>query len=288
MIKKSTKLTFLILLFLASLSGCNSQQKEHVAYKDYDLEKPEEFNMPESLFEISGIAFNKGNSDTVYAIQDEEGKLFRLGYGVNKQLHAKFAKKGDYEDVSILNDQAIILKSNGVLYMLPLSEAVYEEPEKVKEIKNLLPKGEYEGMYGDEKSGNLYVLCKNCKQDDSKVSVTGYILKPGGDSTQTLGKFSIDVNQIKAISHDVERGFRPSALAQNPLTSDWYIVSAVNKLLVVTDVNWKVKQAYHLSGNIFVQPEGIAFDKAGNMYISNEGDDLSNGNILKFKKKKSS
>ncbi|WP_138483832.1 SdiA-regulated domain-containing protein [Dyadobacter bucti] len=288
MTKKFTPLTFLILFTLASLSGCNSLQKEHVDYKDYDLEKPEEFNMPESLFEISGIAFKKGNSDTVYAVQDEDGKLFRLGYGVNKQLHAKFGKKGDYEDVSILNDQAVILKSNGILYTLPLSEAIYEEPENVREIKNLVPKGEYEGMYGDEASGTLYILCKNCKQDDSRVSVTGYIVKPGGDSTQTVGEFSIDVKQIKAISDRVERGFRPSALARNPLTSDWYIVSAVNKLLVVTDVNWKVKQAYHLSGNTFVQPEGIAFDKAGNMYISNEGDDLSNGNILKFKKKKSS
>jgi DNA-binding beta-propeller fold protein YncE len=288
MIKKSTPLTFLILLILASLSGCNSQQKEHVNYTDYDLEKPEEFNMPESLFEISGIAFNRGNSDTVYAVQDEEGKLFRLGYGVNKQLHAKFGKKGDYEDVSILNDQVIILKSNGMLYMLPLSEVVYEEPENVKEIKNLIPKGEYEGMYGEEASGNLYILCKNCKQDDSKVSVTGYIVKPAGDSTRMVGEFSIDVGQIKAISDRVERGFRPSALARNPLTSDWYVVSAVNKLLVVMDANWKAKQAYHLSGNTFVQPEGIAFDKAGNMYISNEGDDLSNGNILKFKKKKDS
>jgi hypothetical protein len=288
MIKKSTSLTFLILMTLASFSGCNSQQKEQVEYKDYDLKKPEEFNMPESLFEISGIAFNKGNSDTVYAIQDEEGKLFRLGYGVNKQLHTKFGKKGDYEDVSILNDQAIILKSNGILYMMPLSEAVYEESENVKEIKNLVPKGEYEGMYGDDASGNLYILCKTCKHDDPKVSVTGYILKPAGDSAHTVKEFSIDVGQIKAISDRVERGFRPSALAKNPLTGDWYIVSAVNKLLVVTDADWKAKQAYHLSGNMFVQPEGIAFDKDGNMYISNEGDDLSNGNILKFKKKKGS
>lgn len=288
MIKTATTLIFLTFLFLTTLSGCNSMQKEHLDFKEYDLEKPEEFNMPESLFEISGIAFNKGNSDTVYAIQDEEGKLFRLGYGVNKQLHTKFGKKGDYEDVSILNNRAVILKSNGTLYMIPLPEVLYEEPENVRELKNLLPKGEYEGMYGDETSGNLYVLCKNCKQDDPKVSVSGYIVNPGKDSAGNVGEFSIDVGQIKAISDRVERGFRPSALARNPLTGDWYIVSSVNKLLVVTDAGWKVKQACRLSGNIFVQPEGIAFDKAGNMYISNEGDDLSNGNILKFKKKKSS
>ncbi|KAA6434183.1 SdiA-regulated family protein [Dyadobacter flavalbus] len=238
--------------------------------------------MPESLFEISGITFNNGSSDTVYAVQDEEGKLFRLGWKNNRQLHTKFARKGDYEDVAILKDQAVILKSNGFLYTMPLSESVYEESEQTKEWKKILPKGEYEGMYADNATDDLYILCKNCPQDDSKNSVTGYVLNPFKDST-SIKTFSIQVDEIKAITGKVSRGFRPSGIARNPKSGNWYILSAVNKLLVVTDKNWKVKDAFPLSGNVFVQPEGIAFDKAGNLYISNEGDDLSNGNILKFK-----
>jgi secreted PhoX family phosphatase len=60
------------------------------------------------------------------------------------------------------------------------------------------------------------------------------------------------------------------------------MISAVNKLLVVADSNWKITQACQLNGNVFNQPEGIAFDRQGNLYISNEGDDISEGNILKF------
>jgi DNA-binding beta-propeller fold protein YncE len=267
-------------LVLATLTSCAPADKPKETYTEYDLHKPDKFNMPESLFEISGITFNKGEVDTVYAIQDEDGKVFRLAWDVKVQKHTKFAKKGDFEDVSIINDEVIVLKSNGMLYTFPLAETAFEEAENVKEYKKLVPKGEYEGMYGDEKTGNIYILCKNCAADDSKKSVTGYIANL--KSTDSVQTFSIDVNQIKAISGKIERGFRPSALARHPINGNWYIVSAVNKMLVIADGDWNVTNVVPLSSNTFTQPEGIAFDKQGNMYISNEGDDLSDGNILKF------
>ncbi len=64
--------------------------------------------------------------------------------------------------------------------------------------------------------------------------------------------------------------FHPSALAQNPLTREWFVLSSVNKLLVITDENWKVKSVYPLDPSVFNQPEGIAFDQQQNLYISNE------------------
>lgn len=270
-----------VLWATAGIIGCASGQEEVKTPKEYNLDKPERFAMPESLLEISGISFYKGNNDTVYAIQDEEGKLFRLAWGNKKQYHVKFGKSGDYEDVSILRDRVVVLKSNGSLYSFPFSDAIYEEIDSVQEWPRLLPEGEYEGMFGDENSGLLYILCKNCKVDD-KDNVTGYIYQLGDSSLAPAGQFNVDVESIKPFSGKVKKGFRPSALAKNPVTGEWFIVSAINKLLVIADENWKIKNAYPLNGNTFNQPEGIAFDKAGNMYISNEGDDLSAGNILKF------
>jgi hypothetical protein len=275
-------LTF-TMIGVAIFFGCSNSHENEQTLKDYNLEDPEKFFMPESLFEISGITFYKGNPDTVYAIQDEEGKLFRLPWGVKKQYHAKFGKKGDYEDVAIVHNKVIVLKSNGTLYSFPFYESVYEEVDSTQEWKKVLPKGEYESMFANEATDSLYVLCKNCPQDDSKKSITGYIFQPS-DSTAVFRTFQINVKEIKALTGKVERGFRPSGMAQNPKTKDWYIISAVNKLLVITDRNWKVQQALTLNGNMFTQPEGIAFDNAGNLYISNEGDDFAEGNILKFKK----
>ena len=268
-------------LLTISMLGCTSASKEEKTIKNYDLENPDKFFMPESLLEISGITFYKGRSDTVYAIQDEQGKLFRMPWGVKKQYNSKFGKQGDYEDVTIVNDWVLILKSNGNLFSFPFADAVYEEIDSVREWKDVLPKGEYEGIYGDEATGKVYIICKNCPEDNSKDLVSGYIIQLG-DSVHQTGTFQVDVNKIKTFTGKVKRGFRPSALAKNPVTSEWFILSAVNKLLVVTDSNWKIKEACFLNGNTFNQPEGIAFDKEGTLYISNEGDDLSQGNILKF------
>jgi DNA-binding beta-propeller fold protein YncE len=265
------------------INSCTSDDADDATPKEYNLNKPERFAMPESLLEISGIAFNKGISDTIYAIQDEEGKLFRLAWGNKKQKHGKFGKSGDYEDVSIVRDKVIVLKSNGTLFSFPFTDAIYDEIDSVKEYPKLLPEGEYEGMYGDEISGKLYLLCKNCAVDDND-NVTGYIYRADGDELTFAGQFNIDVDPIKPFSGKVKKGLRPSAIAKNPITHEWFIISAVHKLLVITDQAWKVKVAYPLNGNTFNQPEGIAFDSAGNMYISNEGDDLTAGNILRFQR----
>ena len=279
------KNTSAVALLIFLIFGCAGSDKEENTVKNYNLGKPDKFLMPESLLEISGIAFYKGKADTVYGIQDEQGRVFRLAWGEKKQYNAKFGKQGDYEDVTFINDQALVLKSNGSLFSFPFADAIYEEVDSAKEWKDLLPKGEYEGMYGDEATGKVYVICKNCPGDNSKDLVTGYIIH-FGDSVYQSGTFQVDVKQIKSFTGKVKRGFRPSALAKNPVTSEWFMVSAVNKLLVVTDSNWKIKEACFLNGNMFNQPEGIAFDEKGNLYISNEGDDLSQGNILKFARSK--
>jgi DNA-binding beta-propeller fold protein YncE len=277
------KMVVVVILLPVFLIQCRQPDPEDVMLDNYNLGKPEKFSMPESLLEVSGITFNNGKSDTIYAINDEEGRFFRLGWKVKKQLNVKFGKKGDYEDVAIVNGKVIILKSNGHLFSFPFAESTEEEVSDVIEYSDLLPKGEYEGIYGDQATGKLYVICKNCKADDPKQTVEGYIFQIG-DAVYPAGAFSIAVDEIKSFTGKVKKGFQPSALAKNPVTGEWFVLSGLNKMLVITDSAWKVTAARPLSGNTFNQPEGIAFDNTGNLYISNEGDDISDGNILKFKR----
>ena len=237
--------------------------------------------MPEALHEISGVAFNKGNPDMMFAEQDEEGELFYFKPGSMDVKQIKFGRGGDYEDVAIINNQVIMLRSDGVLFTFPL-DLTKAEATNVKQLGNLLPKGEYEGMYADDNQ-SVYVLCKHCNIEKASKTSTVFTLKLSADgSLKSAGQHTIDVGRISELAGLKKMTFHPSGLSKNPKTNEWYILSSVNKLLVVADANWNVKEVYPLNPGKFGQPEGIAFDKQNNLYISNEGDKVGAGNVLKF------
>jgi len=247
----------------------------------YHLDAPQKYVMSESLREISGIVCLRGNADTLYAIEDEQGKLFYFHPGDGKFDYKKFGKRGDYEDVTVVGGNTfVVLRSDGSLFSFPAG-LVQDEKTNVQEYPNILPAGEYEGLYG-ESDGNLFALCKNCKDDEQRDEVSVYKLDQKGGSLAITGQFKVDVGSI-GVPKEKRRGkFHPSALARHPITREWYILSSVNKILLVLDGQWKMKAAYSLKPSLFKQPEGLAFDSKGNMYISNEGGD-GDANVLLFK-----
>lgn len=271
-------------LLFSVLLACKPKKPVFSTVKGYDFKHPEKFNMPESLHEISGIAFYKGRADTVYAIQDEEGRLFRLGWGNRKQQHAEFGKKGDYEDLAILHETVIVLKSNGTFYLFPFSAAAKKEISPVKEHKGLLPKGEYESIYADQQTNQVYVLCKNCKEDKKQKVMSGHIFTYNAAREELIpsGNFTMDISPLVETEQVLRTGLKASAVARDPHSGEWYILSSVNKLLVVASPDWKIKATHRLNSATFIHPEGIAFDAQQNLYISNEGDEFNPGNILKF------
>lgn len=263
------------------LLGCNNAA-QYKSPAGYDINKPEKFLMPQSLKEISGIAFLKGNSDTIFAIEDEDGKLYFFSPETEKTSYSKFGKKGDYEDVAVLNNSTFaVLKSDGSILLFPAAETGKEKIDSVQGYENVLPKGEYEGLFAaDDK---LYALCKNCSGDKEEKEVSVYMLDPfAGGGLSVAGSFKIDLSMIQPEEGKGKMKFHPSCIAKNPVTNEWYIVSSVNKMLLVLDAQWKIKGYFPLDPSLFKQPEGLAFSAKGDMYISNEGGD-GYANILLFR-----
>ena len=275
----------ILVLFLiqATIVAC-SQAPEKAVVPGYNFAKPEIFKMPPVLDEISGITFRNGNPDTIFAEQDEEGRLFYFHPGDKEPKHIKFASAGDYEDLAICNGQMFVLRSNGSLFNFPIASIGQEEVEATEQ-KDLLDKEEYEALYADENNHRLYVLCKSCSDDKGEQSVSGFVFSVGANGELApAGQFSIEdkAEEGKSEGKKGRKKFRPSAMAKHPVTNEWYIISSVNKLLVVTDENWKLLNTYPLGAGLFNQPEGLAFDKSGNLYISNEIGTAGDATILKF------
>ncbi len=272
------------ILFLPVIILCLSCRQKQVftSPKGYDLNKPVKYLLPENLTEISGIAFHQGKTDSLYAEEDNDGRVYYFHLGDKQVKYAKFGKKGDFEDMAIYKGQVIMLRSDGVLFSFPFGE-IRSEITGTRSWEGLLPDGEYEGLCADEQAGLLYVLCKHCVGEHTSESNTGYILKLATDgSIIKSGKFSLNVASIASMAGEKKISFHPSGLVKNRLTKQWYILSSVNKVLVVADANWKVQSVYPLDPALFRQPEGITFDGQNNLYISNEGDEISPGNVLRF------
>ena len=279
-------LKLFLLVSISSFLACKPVAKPQANdVAGYDLSKPEKFNMPESLLEISGIAFNNFDPSTVYAIQDEEGRLFSLQWSVKKASSVKFGPRGDYEDLAILNEQVYVLKSSGDIYSFPLDTTGGDLKKKAQKWDDFLPKAEYESIYADPQEQAIYVLTKS--EGKKKRKTLGFKINVNKDTKDlgTITEFQLDQDTIKTFGYKIKSGLRVSALTRHPKTKEWYILSSAEKLLVIADPNWKVKSAHELDASIFNQPEGIAFDKDLNLYISNEGDEITNGNILKFASK---
>ena len=279
---KNLKLIVSFFLLLTVIS-CDSQPKVFRSPAGYNLNKPEKFRMPSALHEISGLAFINGAPDTIYTEEDNDGKIFHFSLANINPVVTRFAGKGDFEDISICNGFVIMLRSDGVLFTIPLSQAQVKEAAGVQQFDQLLPAGEYEGLSSDP-GGKVYALCKHCQGEKTSKFGGGYIFQLSANGSLTAaGDFSLDIKSIEKLNGGDKIKFHPSALAQNPADHSWYILSGVNKLLVVTDPSWNVKDVFPLNPALFPQPEGIAFDRNSNLYISNERNTTAYATILKFK-----
>ena len=289
------------LVFSMSIGGCTTltgHEKEpmaasEVAQLGYNLDKPTIYELPKALKEISGIRFYHKDNSLIYAEQDEKGRIYWLVPGDSQVQYYDFGKDGDYEDLAFMKEQAVFLRSDGTLFSFGFTPGVnHQAPpatQPLKVWKDLLPKGEYEGMYADTSRSQLYILCKECKAEDHHKKVSIYRLDNNNQGFVMSRQITLDVGQIETVYNQQRSkkkkekvNFKPSALCFNELTGEWFILSSINKMLVVAGPDMQVRAVYALDKKLYPQPEGICFDADNNLYISNEGPGGKKGTILKM------
>lgn len=259
------------------LSISCAESQAHAGPAEYDLTSPIVHKMDSRLAEISGITFKPGDDNALFAIEDEHANFYRLSSDGKIEGKIDFGKKGDYEDVAITDSAAYVLRSDGTI----LQSDIRGNPEETvsTSAQDILPPGEYEGMTVGE-NNSLVALCKDCKVKGSKGKLIVYkiSIEPSGQLK------SADPIMVAVGEEEKKVKLAPSGLARNPVNGNWYIISSVNKMLIILNPDFSSPVSYNLDARMFPQPEGICFDSKGTLFISNEGAG-GTASILEFKRK---
>jgi uncharacterized protein YjiK len=242
----------------------------------------------EELREISGLS-NADSTGIFCAISDERGEVMFVegNAGGKVKRRVLFREKGDFEGIEMVGKTLYALKSDGKLFEIER----WRDPSKmsVNEYKTALKKeDDLEGLGFDIKKNELLLAAKGDPEQDTTRLVWAFNLKTKQLSNKPV--YHIDPKEVNAlVPYNLEEKrhfFSPSGIAIHPKTKDIYLIStALKRMVVLNAADGTIRFAARLDRNLLPQPEGIAFDEAGNLYLSSEGK-KKEGLILKFNYKK--
>ncbi len=253
----------------------------------YQLDQPAmKATLPPELNEISGLSIT--SEKEICAIQDENGILFYLDKENGEIVRTQnWYKDGDYEGVECVDDTIYVVKSNGKLFELSPSDA--DTLQRVLYKSEISKKDDIEGLSYDHKGNRLILFCKGkgSESEENLKQCKAFSFCLSEKKIDTLAEFSLKlaavksyINQLKEHKHldkikeffssEKELPFAPSAVAIHPITQNIYLTSSKGKLLLVMNPDKKVLHIEKLSKKMHPQPEGLAFDKDGTLFISNE------------------
>ncbi|GAB4402316.1 MAG: hypothetical protein OHK0039_00160 [Bacteroidia bacterium] len=265
----------------------------------YSLKNPQaRYTLPDALREVSGLGYLAPGR--LAMVQDEKGRIYTFDLAADSVTgYVKFAGKGDYEGVECVGDTVYALQSEGVLSAVAIAEG--DSPVVRRYATGLGVGCDAEGLAYDAATHSLLIACKAAPyQGLTPVPhlrvVYAFDLRRGQMAAEPA--FTIDLHELAAFLRasarsDKEKAraaafdpledgvFQPSALARHPLDGHLYVLASSGQLLVVLDDRHRIVAAHRLPRDPFVQPEGIAFDPEGRLFIANEGRDGA-GTLLRF------
>lgn len=270
----------------------------------YELSDPDEtVKADNKLDEISGLSLTD-DEDHLFAVQDENGTVYRIRKkdGETKDSY-KFGKKGDYEGIEKVGKKVYVVNSSGDIYQI---SKLGKEKQSVKKYNTFLRKeNDVEGLGYDPKKNKLLLACKgrpatgeSLEDFRLKKCIYGFDLET--KKLDSLPEYVIDIKDIQAflkanmmVRHfdklmsffsptAKNLSFNPSAVAINPITDNLYIISSVGKLMIVMNREGQILHIEKMDKDVHKQPEGIAFENDGTLFISNEAADGKKPRLHRF------
>jgi uncharacterized protein YjiK len=235
----------------------------------------QQWNLPEELNEVSGIAWMAAHRFA--CVQDEEGYIFVYNTAAGSiENKIRFAGPGDYEGITLAGSTAFVVRSDGMLY--EVANFTSAQPKVASYKTPLTAEHNIEGLTFDKKNNRLLLAVK-----DGDLS--------GAGDQKGVYSFSLDSKKLNTQPVYIVpaasapsggkkgKSIRPSAIGIHPQTGHHFIVDGPKARLVELDGSGKLVAVKEL-GAAFAQPEGITFDPAGRLFISNERGKKTPANIM--------
>lgn len=264
----------------------------------YRLDRPDAvWDLPPTLREVSGLTFSPGDS-FLLAVQDERGTVYALdptSGAVVREL--PITGKGDFEGLTVAGEAVILLRSDGRIFRwtwngpLPLADTTGTDLG--------FPAGsDLEGLTVYPANGNLMVAAKD--EPNLPVDATkGWYVHDAASGQRLAGSFGLGRPEFRqmvmALPGGAERRklldwldkspeafpLGPSGIAVHPHSYDIYLLSSRGKVLLVLGSD--PQRLHPLDPGLFRQPEGIAFNRRGDLFIATEGSKKEPARILVFR-----
>ena len=271
----------LLLVSCVLAAGCRDEETayKYIQLSGYEQSNPSIVYLPSTISQLSGIVYYP-KDESIFCVDDNVGMLFKFPLYKKKLLQQwPFSSKTDFEELVLKDSTFYALKSNGDVtgFSFTGDSTIVDTFSTGSNIKAR----EFEAMLFDSARNRLLIICKDC-EDDTTNTTSVYGLDFAGKTLSDTPVFIIDGKQIERLFGKKLTKFKPSAAAVHPLTGDFYYISAINDILLVTDRNGVVKEATALDKVLFKQPEGLSFMPDGTLLVSNEFGDSGTATILLY------
>lgn len=245
----------------------------------------QKWELPEILEEVSAIAWIGENR--IACVQDEDGIIFVYNLKTSKlEEKISFGEGGDYEGIAIMEDDAYVLRSDGVIFEVP--NFAGGDPSATEYVTNVnqLPGINIEGFCADPANNRLLLAVKERKDLKNRKEIYAFDLSEKNTLQDPLLIIDLADPILEEVNKKLKEKFSPGEIGINPETGEFYILDGTDPKILITKQDGTSKELIMLNIKDFGNPEGLTFSPEGDLYISNEAEN-GPANILKVSLKRS-
>lgn len=251
------------------------------AASPYLFDRPDlAIELPGRLDEISGLTDLGGGR--LGAVQDEKGSLYVLDVATGEVVHEHdFGGDGDYEGVERVGERVVVLRSDGRLFVILDWQA--EKATAATIETGLHGSCDAEGLAFDAEGERLLIACKEGPGRGIRGARALYAFDLNQQALSPDPAFVIWADSLGGVERSVDEAvraavrplsdinaFKPSAVGIHPRTGEVYVLSSVEKAVLVLARDGTIAAMWPLSPRLFPQPEGLAFLPDGTLFIASE------------------